>query len=118
MTVDRSAPFEAIKTRAHGLEGLETKLEKETIREFWLTSSDAPARRLQDETNVHAEARQHVNQAISTEQIDSPTQEITDAGLGDAQDSGSLRLGQSARRERLLELNQQVGADQEMLGFF
>jgi hypothetical protein len=44
-------------------------------------------------------------------------QQVADARLRGAQNPGGLRLRQSSRRDRLLKLDQQVGANQQMLGF-
>jgi hypothetical protein len=59
-----------------------------------------------DEANVNAEARQHVNQAVRTEEIDPPSQQVAHARLCDAQDLGRLRLCEAQRGGRFLKLNQ------------
>jgi hypothetical protein len=46
-----------------------------------------------------------------------PLEHVADARLRDAQEFGGLRLRQASRGDHLLKLDQQVGANQEMLGF-
>ena len=73
--------------------------------------------RLQDEADVDAEARQHVDEAVGAEQIDPPSEHVADAWLRDAQEFRGLGLRQSSRRDGLLQLDQQVGTNQQVLGF-
>jgi len=63
------------------------------------------ARRLYDEADVDAEPGQHVDQTVSAEQIDPPSEEVADARLRDAQNLGGLGLRQSTRGDRLLKLD-------------
>ena len=48
-------------------------------------SGNATACRLQDKTHAHAEARQHVDQAVRAEEIDAAAQQIADTRLSDLQ---------------------------------
>ena len=66
---------------------------------------------------MQAETRQHINQAIRAEEIDPASQEVAHARLCNFQDRGGLRLRQCAHGDRLLKLDQQVSADQQVLGF-
>ena len=50
--------------------------------------------------------------------IDTATQQVADARLSDVQHLRSLDLGQRSRRECFLELEEQVGADQQVCRFF
>lgn len=75
------------------------------------------ARRLQDKAHAHAESRQHVDQAVRTEQIDASSEQIADARLSDVQQPSGLDLREFSGGERLLELEQQVGTDQQVLRF-
>jgi hypothetical protein len=83
-----------------------------------LCSRDATARRLQDKTHAHAEPCQHIDQAVRAEEIDTAAQQVADARLSDVQHRRSLDLGQRSRRECFLELEEQVGADQQVFRFF
>ena len=73
-------------------------------------------RRLQDEPYMDAEAREHVNQSVGAEQVNPPAEHVADPRLRDAQQFGGLGLRQSSSCDDLLKLNQQVGANQEVLG--
>jgi hypothetical protein len=66
---------------------------------------------------VNAEPRQHVNQRVRAEEVQATAQQITHAGLRDAQDRGGLGLRQVPRANRFPKLDQQIGSDQQMLRF-
>lgn len=65
---------------------------------------------------MHAEACEHVDQAVGTEEIDATPQQVAHARLCHAENLGGLNLSQSARGQRLLQLNEQIGTDQQVLG--
>jgi pimeloyl-ACP methyl ester carboxylesterase len=65
-------------------------------------SGDAPTRSLQDEADVHAETRKHVNQAVRAEEIDPASQQVAHAWLCHAENFGGFCLSQSARAKLLL----------------
>jgi hypothetical protein len=50
--------------------------------------------------------------------LDPSAEQIADARLRDAQNLRGLHLCESAGRDRLLQLDQQVRADEHMPGFF
>lgn len=67
---------------------------------------------------MEAQARQHVNEAIRAEEVDASAQQIADARLRDPKGLGCLGLRQTLRRDRLLQLNHQIGANEQVLGLF
>lgn len=83
-------------------------------------SRRATTHRLQDEAqaHAHAEARQHANQVVGANEIDAAAQQVCDTRLRDPQELRGVRLRQSSCGDGLLELNQQVRANQQALSFF
>ena len=67
---------------------------------------------------MEAQPRQHVNEAIRAEEVDASAQQIADARLRDPKGLGCLGLRQPLRRDHLLQLNHQIGANEQMLGLF
>jgi hypothetical protein len=76
------------------------------------------ARGLQDEAHAHPEARKHVDQRVRAEQVDATPQQIAHAGLRNAKYPCDLHLRHVSGVDRLLQVDEQIGADEEVLGFF
>src|SRR6266850_464586 len=78
-----------------------------------------PSRRgvdLHRQTYLRSEPGQHVDQRVRTEQVDTPTEEIADAGLSHTEYLGRCSLFEAAGRDELLHLDHEVRSDQQMLG--
>jgi hypothetical protein len=58
---------------------------------------------------------QHVDKRVSAEEIDPPTEEITDARLSHTEYLGRASLFEAAGGDELLNLDHQVRSDQQML---
>jgi len=61
------------------------------------------------------EARKHVDQTLGAKEIDASAQKIAHAGPANVQQPGRLQLCQFLRGDGLLELNHQVGTDEQAL---
>jgi len=71
---------------------------------------------LKDEPGADSELGQHVDQSLGAEEIDPATHEVADSRLSDAQQLSGLALLELARRNRPLEIQQQVGTNPERFG--
>ena len=71
--------------------------------------------RLYYQTNARTEACQHVDEHVRTEQVDPPTDQVTDPGLRDSKKRGRLFLLEMPGCDQLLDLDQEVCANQEVL---
>src|SRR5713101_5825755 len=72
--------------------------------------------RLDHEPHLHPEPAEHVDQRLDAEEMQATPQEIADARLAHLQLFRELRLLQASRRHDLLNLDQEVRADDEVLG--
>ena len=78
-------------------------------------SSTLPGR-LKNEFHADSKVSQHVDERFDAEEIEPTSNEVTDAGLGDAKETRYFRLCQSTGRDSLLDADHEVRADSEMLG--
>jgi hypothetical protein len=65
-----------------------------------------------------AKPSQHVDERVSAEEIDPPTEEITDARLGHTEYLGRGSLLETAQLDEFLYLYHEICANQQMLSFF
>src|SRR6516164_1833452 len=72
--------------------------------------------RLDHEPHLHSEPAEHVDQRLDAEEMQPPPQEVADARLAHLQQLRELRLLQASRGHDLLNLDQEVRADDEVLG--
>jgi len=62
-----------------------------------------------------AKPSQHVDERVSAEEIDPPTEEITDARLGHTEYLRGCSLFEATRSNEFLHLNHEIRSDQQML---
>ena len=78
---------------------------------------DAATGWLEDEPHPDAKAGEHIDQGVGAEQVDAAAQEMAHPRLGYPENRGRLGLLQMSRGDDPLELDHEVGTDQQMLGF-
>ena len=69
-----------------------------------------------DQPDADPQPGKHINQAVDAEEVEAPSDEFTDPGLGHAKQLGRLGLLQAAGIKRPLDLDEEVRPNSEMFG--
>src|SRR5215471_21344385 len=82
------------------------------LRCISLGSVDTAARRFQNEPNTDTQASEHVDERVSTEQVDPTAKQVTHPRLGYPENFCRFGLREVSRRDQFLDLDHQVGSDE------
>jgi hypothetical protein len=81
-----------------------------------LGSLEAATGRFKNELNTDTQAGEHVDERVSTEQIYPAPKQVAHPRLCYAENFGRLGLLEASGRDQLLDLDHQVGSDEQVLG--
>jgi hypothetical protein len=72
--------------------------------------------RFENEPNTDTEADEHIDERVSAEQVEPASKKVTYPRLGHTENLCHLGLPEVSRRNKFLDLDHQVGSDEQVLG--